>query len=139
MHRRTFLATLPVAAAGSSAVAAAPKRRTPKPSTAPVTTRKPGPLWRPDIRGGDRIDGASWASRSTAWGLHGAAATSHPLASLTAIDVLRAGGSAVDAAIAANACLGLLEPIACGIGGDAFAMLWDPQAGEGIGPHRSRR
>jgi gamma-glutamyltranspeptidase/glutathione hydrolase len=137
MHRRTFLATLPAAAAASD-VAAAPKRRTPRPAT-PLTTRKPGRLWRPDIHGGDRIDGASWASRSTAWGLHGAAATAHPLATLTAIEVLRAGGSAVDAAIAANACLGLLEPISCGIGGDCFVMLWDPKAGKVIGLNGSGR
>ncbi|MDR3512783.1 MAG: gamma-glutamyltransferase family protein [Caulobacteraceae bacterium] len=96
-------------------------------------------LDRPDIRGGDRIDGASWASRSTVWGAHGAAATAHPLASLIAIDILRAGGSAVDAAIAANAALGFLEPIACGIGGDAFALLWDPKAGQVVGLNGSGR
>jgi gamma-glutamyltranspeptidase/glutathione hydrolase len=48
-------------------------------------------LDRTDLRGGDRIDGASWASRSTAWGTRGAAATAHPLATLIAIDILRAG------------------------------------------------
>ena len=101
--------------------------------------RRPGPLWRPDIRGGDRIDGASWASRSTVWGTHGAVATAHPAATLTAIEVLKQGGSAVDAAIAANACLGFLEPTACGIGGDAFAMLWDPGQGKVLGLNGSGR
>ncbi len=96
-------------------------------------------LLRPDIRGGDRIDGAAWASRSTAWGANGAAATAHPTATMIAIDMLKAGGSAVDAAIAANIALGFLEPIACGIGGDAFCMLWDPKLGKVIGLNGSGR
>jgi len=91
------------------------------------------------IRGGDRVAGAPFAGRSAVWGAHGAAATAHPMASLIAIDVLRAGGSAVDAGIAANIALGLVEPIACGIGGDAFALLWDPKAGEVVGLNGSGR
>ncbi|HLZ82566.1 MAG TPA: gamma-glutamyltransferase family protein [Caulobacteraceae bacterium] len=91
------------------------------------------------LRGGDRLAGAPFASRSTVWGAHGAAATAHPLASLIAIDLLRAGGSAVDAAIGANAALGFLEPINCGIGGDAFAMVWDPAAGKLAGLNGSGR
>src|SRR5579864_9783658 len=102
------------------------------PDTAEIQTFTP-------LRGGDRVTGAPFASRSTVWGAHGAAATAHPLATLIAIDALRAGGSAVDAAIAANIALGFLEPIACGIGGDAFALLWDPKAREVVGLNGSGR
>jgi gamma-glutamyltranspeptidase/glutathione hydrolase len=96
-----------------------------------------GPLT--PARGGDRVAGEPFASRSTVWGAHGAAASAHPLATLIAIDLLRAGGSAVDAAIGANAALGFLEPINCGIGGDAFAMVWDPAAGTLAGLNGSGR
>src|SRR5581483_3306767 len=91
------------------------------------------------IRGGDRVTGAPWATRSAVWGCNGAAATAHPLATLIAIDALKAGGSAVDAAIAANVALGFLEPIACGIGGDAFALVWDPAARQVVGLNGSGR
>src|ERR1700722_19954431 len=91
------------------------------------------------LHSGDRVTGAPFATRSAVWGSNGAAATAHPLASLIAIDALRAGGSAVDAAIAANIALGFLEPIACGIGGDAFALLWDPQAKAVVGLNGSGR
>jgi gamma-glutamyltranspeptidase/glutathione hydrolase len=102
------------------------------PDTADIQTSKP-------LHGGDRVAGAAYASRSAVWGTHGAAATAHPLATLIAIDILRAGGSAADAAIAANIALGLVEPIACGIGGDAFALLWDPQARQVVGLNGSGR
>jgi gamma-glutamyltranspeptidase/glutathione hydrolase len=76
---------------------------------------------------GERVSGESFASRSPVLGAHGAAATAHPLATQAAIEVLRSGGSAIDAAISANAMLGLVEPVSCGIGGDLFAIVWDPR------------
>ena len=73
----------------------------------------------------DRINGKLFASRSDVIAQHGMAATSHPLATQIALDVLKEGGSAIDAAIAANAALGLMEPTGNGIGGDIFAIVWD--------------
>ncbi len=145
MRRRTFLAALPAAAAASAAAAqqppGSPTPAAPTPATeprvpTPAATQNPS---RPDVRGGDRITGASFGSRSAAWGAHGAAATAHPIATLTALDVLRRGGSAVDAAVAANAALGFLEPVGCGIGGDCFVMLWDPRERRVVGLNGSGR
>ena len=78
--------------------------------------------------GYDRLTGLPFASRSEVIGQYGMAATSHPLATQTAIDILKSGGNAIDAAIAANAVLGLAEPTGCGIGGDLFAIIWDSKS-----------
>jgi gamma-glutamyltranspeptidase/glutathione hydrolase len=73
----------------------------------------------------DRVAGRPFATRSEVLARHGIAATSQPLATQAAIDVLKKGGSAVDAAICANAVLGLVEPTGCGVGGDLFAIVWE--------------
>ena len=75
--------------------------------------------------GQDRSVGLKFATRSEVIAKNGMAATSHPLATQVAIDILKKGGSAIDAAIAANATLGLMEPTGCGVGGDLFAIIWD--------------
>jgi len=79
------------------------------------------------ISRGDRYAGAPWATRSPVLAQHGMAATEQPIASLAAVEILKKGGSAVDAAIAANAVLGLMQPVLNGIGGDCFAIVYDPK------------
>ena len=92
----------------------------------------------PADRGGDRITGPRYA-RSPVIAEHGIAATSQPLASQIAVDILQKGGSAVDAAIAANAALGLMEPTGNGLGGDLFAIVYDPETDSLYGLNASGR
>ncbi|KQZ59226.1 MULTISPECIES: gamma-glutamyltransferase [unclassified Lysobacter] len=87
----------------------------------------------------DRVTGKPFATRSEVYAPHAIAATSHPLATQIALDVMKQGGSAVDAAIAANAALGLMEPTGSGIGGDLFAIVWDPKTQKLYGYNGSGR
>ena len=137
MRRRTFLAALPIAAAGGPLIG----RTGPSPEAGGGGADAGPPRWRlgeerfirGDVHAGDRPVGASFASRSAVYGLSGAAGTAHPLATLAGIEMLKRGGSAVDAAVAINACLGFLEPTSSGIGGDCFVMLWDPAQHKVVG------
>jgi gamma-glutamyltranspeptidase/glutathione hydrolase len=133
MRRRQFLATLPAAAAGAAMLpglnvdaqngnGAQGEAALPKFQAAGQER-----FTRPDVHAGDRPAGASFATRSAAMGCNGAAGTAHPLATQTAIDILKRGGSAADAAIAANAVLGFVEPVSSGLGGDCYAFVWDPK------------
>jgi len=89
--------------------------------------------------GYDRVAGRAHASRSEVIAPHGMVATSQPLATQIALEILKAGGTAVDAAIAANAALGLMEPTGCGIGGDLYAIVWDAEKQELTGLNASGR
>jgi gamma-glutamyltranspeptidase/glutathione hydrolase len=122
-------ANLLLAAAVLAAPAIAQEPANPA-DTRPEATKGIGP--------GARPVGADW-SRSPVVAPHAMAATAHPLATQIALDILKAGGSAVDAAIAANAALGLMEPVANGVGGDLFAIVWDPQSGKLVGINGSGR
>jgi len=88
---------------------------------------------------GPGSDGRGVATRSVVLAPHGMVAAAQPLAVQAGVDILKKGGSAVDAAIAVNACLGLMEPTANGLGGDLFAILWDPKEGKVVGLNASGR
>lgn len=87
----------------------------------------------------DRITGQPFATRSVVFGTHAMAATSHPMATQIALDVMKQGGNAIDAAIAANAFLGFGEPTGSGIGGDLFAIVWDAKNKKLVGLNASGR
>ncbi|MGD1106569.1 MAG: gamma-glutamyltransferase family protein [Terracidiphilus sp.] len=145
MRRRTFIQTLPLAAAGSAASMqskATGLSQSGSGETPDLPTFQPAgaeQFIRPDVHAGDRPSGASFATRSPALGMNGAAGTAHPLATQTAIAILKRGGSAVDAAVAANAVLGFVEPVSSGLGGDCFAFVWDPEASKLLGMASSGR
>ena len=88
---------------------------------------------------GSAPSGSLVPTRSEVIATHGMAATSQPLVSQVALDVLKRGGTAVDAAIAANATLGLMEPTGNGVGGDLFAIVWDAKTQKLYGLNGSGR
>ncbi len=87
----------------------------------------------------DRITGRMFATRSEVIAQHGMACTSQPLATQAALDILKKGGTAIDAAIAANAVLGVVEPTGNGMGGDLFAIVWDAKTQKLYGLNASGR
>lgn len=87
----------------------------------------------------DRLSGRAFATRSEVIARHGMVCTNHPLATQIGIDILKKGGSAVDAAIAANVFLGFADPAMNGIGGDLFAIVWDAKTEKLYGINGSGR
>lgn len=82
----------------------------------------------PFVFGFDRPGNNAQQSRSVTTATNGIVATSQPLAAQIGLDVLKQGGNAADAAIAASAAIGLMEPMSCGIGGDVFVIYWDAKS-----------
>ncbi len=91
------------------------------------------------VQSQDRLTGRNFATRSEVIAEHGMAATSQPLATQVALKTMKRGGNAIDAAIAANATLGLMEPTGNGVGGDLFAIVWDAENQELHGLNASGR
>src|SRR3977135_2131648 len=87
----------------------------------------------------DRITGKNFATRSEVLARHGMVCTSVPAATQVGIDILKKGGSAVDAVIAANATLGLMEPVSNGVGGDLFAIVYSTKENKLYGINGSGR
>lgn len=91
------------------------------------------------IHAQDRLTGSNFVTRSEVIAKNGMVATSHPLVTQIGLDILKQGGSAIDAAIAANAALGLMEPTGSGVGGDLFAIVWDAKTQQLYGLNASGR
>ncbi len=109
-------------------------------ATSSLAQTAPAPAEMPAAKDqGDRYSGFTGKTRSSVIAQHGMAATSQPLATQIALDVLKKGGTAADAAIAANAALGLMEPTGNGIGGDLFAIVWSPEDSRLYGVNASGR
>lgn len=87
----------------------------------------------------DRLTDRAFTTRSVVYAPHAMAATSQPLATQVALQIMRDGGNAIDAAIAANATLGLMEPTGNGVGGDLFAIVWDAKTKQLYGYNGSGR
>ena len=87
----------------------------------------------------DRLTDRSFAMRSPALAMHGMVACAQPLAAQIGVEILQSGGNAIDAAIAVNAALGLMEPTGSGVGGDLFAIVWDAKTQKLYGLNASGR